>query len=166
MIGGMDAITVKISEANRLYAIFHDGAGAPKTGLTVSVRIRRESDGYYLKNDGTWTSSPSTEYTATESSATNLPGVYYFAFTPPATVDKFFIQWDGSASAADRYQYGYLRSVKMNATDLHLMKAVVANKQRQATATGVVQVYDDDASTVLKTLTPTFDGTYSILTPS
>lgn len=170
MIGGMDNITIKVSEAQRLYMVFESAAGAGETGLTVTLRIRRESDGKYLKNDGTWTASPSTEYTATEASATDLPGVYYFDFTPPATADKFLIRWDGSASATDRYQFRYVRSAKMNATDLHLMKAIIANKQRQAIATGVVTIMDDDASTPLKTLTPSVDSasspTMNIWTPS
>ncbi len=56
------------------------------------------------------------------------------------------------------------------ATELHLVKAMLANKQIQTIATGIVEVKDDDGTTTLKTLTPSVDSTTSptqnILTPS
>lgn len=147
----------KKGTTERIVATFVDAAGALKTGLSVGVRVRRSSDGYFLNDDDSWTASPGTEYSATEVDATNAPGVYSFAFSLPDALDEYDLRFDGSSAAANRYQFGTLRAVAEGDGDLHVVKAVIANTQQQAIATGVVTVMDDDGVTPLLTLTPSVD---------
>lgn len=145
---------VKVGTAHRIIMVFRDSTGARKTGLTVTMRIRRKSDGKYLKNDATWTASPSTEYTATETDSTNMPGWYHFDFTLPATEDTYYVSADGSSTliAANRYQEGEILGVKLNEADIHKFAAFMLNKVVQNIGTGLVDVYDDDGVTVLYSL--------------
>ncbi len=165
-----DSIRVRRNSTQRLVAVFIDAAGAPKTGLTVGVRVVRSSDGWYLKNDGTWAESPAGEPSAAEWDAENLPGVYCWDFALPDALTAYLVRFDGSSAAINRYQFAWLEAVQMGDADLHLAKAVLANKQKQAISTGVVTVYDDDGATALLTLTPEVDDaehpTENILTPA
>jgi hypothetical protein len=166
----LESIRVKKNSTRRLVAVFVDAAGASKTGLTITVRVLRVSDDQYLKNDGTWTAAPSTEYPATAWDGTNMPGVYYFDFALPDAIDQYFVRFDGSTGAANRYQYAWLEAVKLDEADLHQAKAVLVNKQKQTISTGVVTVMDDDGTTALMTMTPSVDDvdnpTENILTPT
>jgi len=141
----------------RIVVTFVDAAGAPKSGLTVAVRIRRKSDGQYLNDGDTWTATPGAEHSAAAVDATNAPGVYAFDFAVPDALDEFDIRFDGGSTAANRFQFGVLRAVAEGDGDLHLIKAVVAHSQEQTIATGVVTVMDDDGSTPLLMLTPGVD---------
>lgn len=145
----------KVASVHRIVVAFRDSSGAYKTGLTVTLRIRRKSDGYYLKNDGTWTAAPSTEYTFTETDSTNLPGFYHYDFTLSATVDTYYVRADGSATliAANRYQEGELIGVAQSDADLGLAIARLINKSRQIKATGVIENYADDGTTVIRRYT-------------
>ena len=165
----LDGMRVKKNSTRRLTAVFVDSAGNAKTGLAVTVRVIRVSDDKFLKNDATWTASPSTEYTATEWDGTDMPGVYYFDFALPDAIDQYFVRFDGSAGVANRYQYAWLEAVKLDEADLHKAKAALVNKQKQMIADGVVTIMDDDGTTSLMTLTPNVDDvdnpTENILTP-
>ena len=165
-----DCIRVKKGTTHRLVATFVDTAGDLKDGLAVTVRAMRAGDNKFLKNDGTWTSTPSTEYTATEWDGTNMPGVYTFDFSIPDAIDQYIVRFDGGAGAANRYQYAWVEAVKLDEADLHKAKAALVNKQKQTISDGVVTVYDDDGSTELVTLTPSVDDeespTENILMPS
>ncbi len=166
----LEGFRIKKGSTKRLTAIFVDTAGIAKTGLTVGVRVIRVSDDKFLKSDGTWTASPSTEYTATEWDGTNMPGVYYFDFAVPDGLDEYLIRFDGGAGAANRYQFTWLEAVVIDEADMHKVKAALVNKQKQSIADGVVTIYDDDDTTELVTLTPSVDDvddpTQNILTPS
>ncbi len=166
----LDTKRVKKGATPRLVALFVDTAGALKTGLTVTVRVIRTSDDEFLKNDATWTAAPSTEYTATEWDNTNEPGVYYFDFALPDSIDQYLIRFDGSGSAATRYQFAWLEAVKLDEADIHEAKAALVNKQKQSISDGVVTIYDDDGTTPLVTMAPSVDDvdnpTENILTPS
>ena len=166
----LESIRVKKNSTRRFVGIFVDAAGNAKTGLSPTVRVLRASDDKYLKNDDTWTAAPSTEYAAAEWNAENVPGVYYFDFSLPDAVDEYALRFDGGAGAANRYQYAWIEAVPIDEADLHKAKAVLANKQKQAIATGVVTIMDDDGATSLITLTPSVDDvdnpTENILTPS
>lgn len=151
----------------RLQAAYKSATSPGVTGLTVTMRILRRSDSKYLKNDATWTASPSTEYTATEASATNRPGVYYFDFALPNTLDTYDVRFDaGSTLGNDRYLYGTLEAVGMSDADVNKLRAFMVNKRSQDVATGIVTVYDDDAVTTLLTLTPSGTDTTLTMTPS
>lgn len=166
----LDCIRVKKGTARRLAAVFVDAAGAPKTGLTPTVRVVRVSDGKYLADDATWTATPAAEYLAAEWSAAYNPGAYYFDFTLPDALDSYLVRFDGGAAAANRYVYAWVEAVAVADGDLHRAKAALVNKQSQDIATGVVTVFDDDGVTPLVTLTPSVDdpesATENILTPS
>ncbi len=166
----LDSIRVKKGTTRRLIAVYVDAAGALKTGLAVGVRVVRVSDGKYLKNDGTWSSTPTSEPAGVEWSAANNPGVYYYDFAVPAASDQYLLRIDGGSAAANRYAYAWLEAVAVDDADLYKIKAALINKQKQAIATGVVTIMDDDGSTPLVTLTPSVDdpdsATQNILTPS
>ncbi|MCG8405128.1 MAG: hypothetical protein MI923_08035 [Phycisphaerales bacterium] len=152
-----DCLRVQKNTTETINATFLDTAGVLKTGLTVAVRIQRAGDGKYLKNDGSWTASPSTEYTAAELDATNRPGEYAFDFAIPDTLDIYSIRFDGGTGAANRYQFGKLKAVNDAEGDIHIAKAVLANRQEQSISTGIVTVMDDDDVTPLLTITPDVD---------
>ena len=153
----MAVTKVKKGTTERIEAVFVDSAGSLVTGLTTTVRIQRAGDGKFLKNDGTWTATPSSEYAAVESDATNRPGEYAFDFQMPDALDTYSVRFDGGIAAANRYQFGTITAVPDGDGDLHEMKAVLANRQEQEIATGVVTVMDDDGATPLLTLTPSVD---------
>ncbi|MBN2560667.1 MAG: hypothetical protein JXQ75_07030 [Phycisphaerae bacterium] len=165
-----DCIRVKKGTTERLTATFVDATGDLKDGLTVTVRVIRSTDDKYLKNDGTWTAAPSTEYSAAELDGTNMPGVYYFDLSLPDAIDQYLVRFDGSADAANRYQFARIEAVRLDEEDLQKAKAALVNKQKQTIADGVVTIYDDDGTTSLVTMTPGVDDvdnpTENILTPS
>lgn len=145
----MDCLRIQKGKTHRIYATFVDTAGALKTGLTVSVRIMRKSDILFLKSDATWVTPPGTEYTATALDATNEAGTYYFDFAVPNTFDQYVVRFDGSSSAANRYQYGLAITVNDG-------NAMIGNKAEQeigGATHGRVTVYDTDGTTVLYRLT-------------
>ncbi len=134
------------------------------------TRVLKAGGDQYMKNDGTWTAVPSTEYTATAWDGVHMPGVYYFDFSLPDAVDEYALRLDGGAGAANRYQYAWIEAVPIDEADMHKAKAALVNKQKQAIATGVVTIMDDDGATSLITLTPSVDDvdnpTENVLTPS
>jgi hypothetical protein len=165
----LDCAYVKKGSTQRLVALFMDAAGGLKTALNVGVRVIRKSDGHYLRDDGTWAAVPNGEPAATEWDAIYDPGVYFFDWTVPDAIDEYLVRFDGGNAAANRYQFVYLRAVKIDAADLHKAKAALVNKQVQTIHTGVVTIKDDDGATALMTLTPSVDDTdnpmQNILTP-
>ncbi len=154
----------------RIVAILVDTTGAPAAGLSALLRIQRQSDGQYLQSDDTWDASPSDDPELAQTNSANMPGVYHFDFTLPDAVDHYTVRVDGTASAHPRYLFGRLSATVDRDGDLKLSRAMLANRQQQAIATGVVTVMDDDGTTPLITLTPTVDDTanptLNILTPS
>lgn len=52
------------------------------------------------------------------------------------------------------------------AQEVHLIKAILANKKTKVLATGVTTVYDDDGETPLLTLTPSETAGVLTITPS
>jgi len=166
----MNAVFATKGTTHRIVAILGDNSGTPTAGLTATLRIRRQSDGLYLQNDGTWAEGPTTDPTLSETDSTDLPGVYHFDFVLPDTLDQYTIRADGSTTAHPRFLFGLLTTVVDSDGDLKLARAVLANKQQQAIANGVVTVMDDDGVTPLLTLTPSVDDaanpTLNILTPS
>jgi hypothetical protein len=153
----LDCIRVEKGTVERVLAVFVDSAGALLTGLTVAVRVQRSSDGKYLESDDKWSAVPATEHTAAQVDATNRPGEYIFSFSLPDVPETYEVRFDGGSSAANRYQFGAIKAVADAEGDLHAAKAVLANRQEQDIATGVVTVMDDDDVTPLLTLTPTVD---------
>jgi hypothetical protein len=165
-----DCMLVKKGAARRLVAVFVDGGGGLKAGLTVGVRVVRKSDGEYLEGDGSWASSPSAEHAAAEWDAVNLPGVYCFDWALPEALDEYLVRFDGGSGAANRYQFAYVQAVAVDAADMHKVKAALVNKQVQTIGTGEVAIMDDDGVATLVTLTPAVDDvsspTRNILSPS
>ncbi len=108
----LDTIRAKRNATLVLWAKFVDSANEPVIGLDVTVRVIRQSDGYFLV-DGTpitWSETPdddfllSTDAELLEVNATNFPGWYILAFAVPDADDTYVVQWDGGAAAANRYQ--------------------------------------------------------------
>ncbi|MFH1419450.1 MAG: hypothetical protein ABII12_14335 [Planctomycetota bacterium] len=165
-----DCLRVKKGTTCRLLAAYVNAAGGFENGLTVTVRVMRAGDNKFLKSDETWTSAPSGEHTATEWDGSNMPGVYYFDLLLPDTIDQYLIRFDGGAAAANRYQFAWIETVRLDEADLHKAKAALVNKQVQTIDTGVVTIKDDDGTTDLVTLTPGVDDvespTQNVLTPS
>lgn len=149
----------KVSSTIRLVCVLRDASDSLLTGKTVTLRVQRQSDGYFLKNDGTWAAAPGTEYTFSETDATNMPGTYHYAWTLPATLDSYIIRADcgTSGTPVPRYLFGRLLAVKLDESDMHKAKAMLVNRKEQAIATGVVTIYDDDGVTALFNLTPDQD---------
>ena len=86
---------------------FRTSADVGVTGLTPVLRVQRTSDSKWLKNDGTWTASPSTEYTLSEHDLTNYPGRYTRSWTPPSQADTYRVRYysgtGGSGTPEDTY---------------------------------------------------------------
>lgn len=160
------ATYAKIGSTETLVGVFHTSAGALLTGVVPVVRIRRLSDNFYMDNTGAWAAAPGTEPTMTEVSSANSPGEYEYDFTLPATADIYHVRFDGTAAAADRWQFGELRGIEVDTNDLHKAKAVLLNKQIQTTSTGVVVVRNDADTADLVTLTPSTTTTTRTITPS
>lgn len=76
----MDDVSVPTGEATRLITMARDSSGAGVTGATLSLAIRRNSDGFWW--DGSVFQSAHATVTMTETDATNLAGVYHVDFTP------------------------------------------------------------------------------------
>lgn len=144
-------------------AVFIDSGGALKTGLTPTVRVRRTSDSKFLKNDATWTASPSTEYTMSAVDGTNLPGLYRFALAIPLTDavgTEYQVRCDGTSTAANRYQHLTIKTESNTLSDLARIYAAAAGKQVQelnGANKGRITFYDRDGSTVLFYLVVTED---------
>jgi hypothetical protein len=79
----MSVDRVQLGETFRISVVALDAARAGVTAATVTLLIRRDSDGYYW--NGTTFQSAATTVTMTETNATNLPGYYHHDFKPPTT---------------------------------------------------------------------------------
>lgn len=119
----MFSLSIRKNTTLRLKWTFVTGAGAGATGLTPVVRIKRQSDGFFLKSDGTWVTPVAAEYTMTAVDATNLPGQYYFDWAVPNTDESYSIRLDGTSGAANRYVDAYVKTgtpdITSNATHLN-----------------------------------------------
>ncbi len=147
----------KKNTTKRIAVAYFSTFGAPKTGANVSVRVVRASDSQYLQSDGSWAVTPQSAPTAVEWSSVNSPGIYYFDFQLPDAVDSYVIAFDGDSGVSQRHQYMSLKGVAVDEADLRRAVAILANRQEQDIATGVVTVMDDDGVTPLLTLTPSVD---------
>lgn len=162
----------KKNTTKRIVVTYFTNFGMPKIGANVSVRVVRASDGQYLQSNGSWATTPQADPTAVEWSSANSPGIYYFDFQLPDAVDFYVIAFDGGSGSGvpQRYQYLSLEAVAVDEDDLRKAVAILANRQEQDIATGVVTVMDDDGVTPLFTLTPSVDDvnnpTKNILTVS
>lgn len=92
-------MTLRIITANRmpfagssitLYLELLDGSDNPATGLSPSIAVRRNSDGFFLNGLGAGafvdTSGTPTLLSWTEIGATAAPGLYTATFTDPGLV--------------------------------------------------------------------------------
>lgn len=160
----------KKNTTKRIVATYLTTFGVPKTGGNVSVRVVRASDSQYLQSDGSWAATPQADPAAVEWSSSNSPGIYYFDFQVPDAVDSYVITFDIGSGVAEPSQYVSLEAVAADETDLRKAVAILANRQEQDIATGVVTVMDDDGVTPLLALTPSVDDvnnpTKNILTVS
>ena len=82
-------------------------------------------------------------------------GDYNIEFGSPATGAAY---GSGDIGAMQRTEYSL--------AELHLVKALLANKAEHTVATGKLKVYDDDGSTELVTITPSEVGGVVTLTPA
>jgi len=166
----IESIQAKKGTTKRVVVVFYNTFGGPKTGVSVTVRVVLASDNLYLQSDGSWGASPQADPTAVEWSSANSPGIYYFDFQLPDAVNSYLITFDGGNSVQTRFVYAWLDAVSADETDLHRVKAVLANRQQQEIASGIVTVMDDDGLTPLLTLTPGVDNvdnpTTNVLTVS
>lgn len=80
---------VQTGEKDRIYVQAVDATGAGVTGATITVSIRRQSDGYYWSGTGYTTTY--TALTMSQLDSTNLPGVYYYDFTPSGPSANFLL---------------------------------------------------------------------------
>lgn len=149
----IDSRRIEKSTAHRVTAVFVDANGDGVAGLSPSIRIHDEDQSQFLRNDATW-GAVATDYTMTEVDASNLPGLYEYDFTPRGTNVAYDVRCDGGATVANRYQWGELIGVDSDETELHLVKAMLANKRTHTVSTGVDVIFDDDDATPLKTMTP------------
>lgn len=160
----------KKNTTKRIVAAYFSTLGVPKTGANVSVRVVRASDSQYLQSDGSWATTPQADPAAVEWSPVNSPGIYYFDFQLPDAVDSYVIAFDGNGGVSQPHQYVSLEAVAVDEADLRRAVAILANRQEQDIATGVVTVLDDDGVTPLLTLTPSVDDmnspTKNVLTVS
>lgn len=166
----MDTCRATKGTTHKIVMVLRDSVGDLADGLSVTIRVRRASDGAYLQSDASWDSAPSSDPAAVETDSTDFPGVYHYDFALPDQIDRYTVRIDGSATASPRYLFGALMAVSDGDGDVKLARAMLTNKQQQAIATGVVTVMDDDGVTPLLTLTPSVDDvanpTLNILTPS
>ncbi len=160
----------KKNTTRRIVVAYFSTFGVPKTGANVSVRVVRAGDGQYLQSDGSWAATPEADPAAVEWSSANSPGIYYFDFQLPDAVDSYVIAFDGGSGVSQQHQYVFLNAVAVDEADLRMAVAILANRQEQDIATGVVTVMDDDGVTPLLLLTPGVDDvnnpTKNVLTVS
>lgn len=71
---------LKLGDTERVVILAVDVAGAPVTGATVTLTIRRDSDGFFW--NGTAFQSSATTVPMAELDATNMAGVYSYDFRP------------------------------------------------------------------------------------
>ncbi len=104
----IDTLRVARGSTRKITAFFVDSAGNGVTGLTLAVRVWRESDGFFLQetDDGflaTVDDFATGDAEVEELDASLKPGYYEFAFAIPDADDVYTIRIDGSASAANRF---------------------------------------------------------------
>ncbi len=95
---------------------------------------------------------------ATQPDNTSQYKVFPFGAVPGATAPTAGQVAD---AVLDEMVSGHQTAGSLGA-ELHLSKAMLANKRVHTVSTGVDQVMDDDGSTVLRTMTPTDGGTDTI----
>jgi len=119
--------------------------GVPQTGLTVTLRIKRRSDGFYLDFfDNTFKAAGWTtlNVTMTELDATNAQGIYFRDFPTVAHGVGEFLTWiDSVAAAAENVpQVGIanVRAVEAGATNYSLDEVlrIVASAAAGKSSTG------------------------------
>lgn len=93
----MDSIRVQTGEKDRIYVYALNSSASGVTGATISLNIKRQSDGFYWTGAG-YTSAV-TALTMNELDATNLPGIYYYDFRPTGP-DANFVLRATTATAA------------------------------------------------------------------
>lgn len=74
---------IQQGEPVRVTVMARDSASAGVTGDTITLAIRKDSDGSWW--NGTGFQSSYTTVTMTETDSTNLAGVYHYSLTPPGT---------------------------------------------------------------------------------
>jgi len=160
----------KKNTTQRIVVAYVTSFGLPKTGGAVSVRVVRASDGQYLQSNGGWSAAPQADPAAVEWSSANSPGIYYFDFQLPDAIDAYVITFDIGTGVPEPRQYVWVEAVAVDEADLRKAVAILANRQEQDIATGVVTVMDDDGATPLLNLAPSVDDvnnpTKNILTVS
>jgi len=157
----------KVGSTKTLFMQWTGYSALPQSGLSPLIRIKRLSDGKFLKSDLTWSTTPA-DPTMTEIDATNFPGFYKFDLALLSTTDTYVISYDGTTSVPSnvRFKWDQLTGIEFSTLDINKAKAVLVNKQKQTTSTGIVIVRDDSDTNDLITFTPTVTTTERIITPS
>lgn len=72
-----------------------------------------------------------------------------------------------SAATAEAPSLNAMEAVDHDSGEIHLIKAMLANKRTHTVSTGVDKIYDDDGATLIKTMTPTDDDDDTVtITPT
>lgn len=160
----MNVRTVDKNTTRRIYVHLKTSATANLTGVTPTLTIIRESDGFFWTGSA-WQAGAAT-VNMSELDATNAAGVYYYAFAVPDSHEQYLLYIDGTASATYiRYHSEYwIADITANAVAGNYTEQDIngANKLQ-------LRVYDHDATTQIGQLDPTVvSGTPTVrkLTPS
>lgn len=84
----MESSRIQTGEKDRIQVYALDSSNAGVTGATVTLSIRRQTDGLYWSGTGYTTY---TGLTMTELDSSNLPGIYYYDFTPQGPASNFLL---------------------------------------------------------------------------
>lgn len=136
------------------------GSDDDYNGMTAGViRASTGQVSYRTITDFVASSKTITLASAPDFTVANNDIVQILGNTPPTTGDV-------ADAVLDELLSGHQAAGSVGA-ELHLVKAMLANKRTHTISTGVDQVMDDDGSTVLRTMTPTDGGDDTItVTPS
>lgn len=106
----LDTIRAARGSTRKITAFFADSAGNGITGLSLVVRVWRESDGFFLRQTADDWAATTDDFETDdgddeieELDSSDKPGYYEFAFAVPDADDTYTIRIDGSASAANRF---------------------------------------------------------------
>lgn len=141
-------------QVNKVKASFISG-GVGITGLTdVKLRIQRDIDSQWWTGSA-W-SGTSTELNAIGALDANLPGVYYYNFTPGYN-ENFTIRWSSVTAGLDFCDFAYTDNNNTMMTYKYMY-----NKQAIVEDTGVfyLETYDDNGTSVIgRQLLKTYENT-------
>jgi len=85
----MEGSRIQTNEKDVIYVYALDSSGVGVTGATITLSIRRQSDGFFWSGSGY--SSSFAGLTMTETDSTNVPGAYHYEFTPRGPTATFLL---------------------------------------------------------------------------